>query len=213
MNEHQRVRNVVRWLIFKGYAENETQLARLLNYGKSGFSQLLNGKVHLSDNFINKLCSVDININRNWIVDGSGEMLKDGSDVAQLPGIPLIPIESISTFKPLNYTKDDKLMYVIPEFNQKGADFAIRITGNEMYPKYTSGDILVCRKISEAPILDGKTYILETSQRIYLKRIFPHEDENFILCISENKEEYPSFKLLKSEIKGYSIVLGLIHIE
>lgn len=213
MNEQQRVRNVVRWLIYKGYAENETQLGQLMNYGKTGFSQLVNGRVNISNKFIDKLCSVDKNINKDWITTGAGEMLKDDSDVAQLPGIPLIPIESVSTFKPLNFTKDDKLMYVIPEFTQKGADFAIRITGNEMYPKYTSGDILVCRKISEAPILDGKTYILETSQRIYLKRIFPHEDENFILCISENKEEYPSFKLLKSEIKGYSIVLGLIHIE
>lgn len=77
MNELQRIRKVCKWLIFSGFGENETELAILLGYKKSSFSQLLNGKVPLSGKFIDKLCELDKNINKVWILTGEGDMLKE----------------------------------------------------------------------------------------------------------------------------------------
>ena len=51
--ENQRLKKVVVWLLFKGYANNETELSKLLGYNKSSFSQIVNGKVPLSDKFLN----------------------------------------------------------------------------------------------------------------------------------------------------------------
>lgn len=52
MNEIQRVRKVINWLIFQDIAENERELSEKLGYTKSSFSQIVNGKVPLSDKFV-----------------------------------------------------------------------------------------------------------------------------------------------------------------
>ncbi len=76
MNDLQRIKKVVKWLIFSDYGENEKEIAELLGYKKSSFSQLMNGKVPLSDKFIEKLLSIDSNINKVWILTGEGSMFK-----------------------------------------------------------------------------------------------------------------------------------------
>lgn len=73
----QRLKKVVKWLIFSGFGENEKELAELLGYKKSSFSQILNGRVPLSDKFLDKICSLDNNINKVWVLENKGEMLKN----------------------------------------------------------------------------------------------------------------------------------------
>lgn len=72
----QRVRKAINWLIFQDVAENERALANLMGYTKSSFSQLVNGKVPLSEKFVKKLSSLDPNINEVWIMTGEGNLLK-----------------------------------------------------------------------------------------------------------------------------------------
>lgn len=73
MTETQRVKKVINWLVFMEYAENERELAEKLGYTKSSFSQIVNGKVPLSERFVQKLASVDRNINKVFDMDrGSG---------------------------------------------------------------------------------------------------------------------------------------------
>lgn len=75
MVDLQRIKKVIKWLIFSGFAENETEMAQKLGYTKSSFSQIINGRVPLSDRFIDKLCDADRNINKVWIVKNEGNML------------------------------------------------------------------------------------------------------------------------------------------
>ena len=79
----KRLRKTVNWLIFKGIANNERELAELLGYTKSSFSQIVNGRVPLSDKFIKSLCSLDKNINGVWIKTGEGRMFNDNINVSQ----------------------------------------------------------------------------------------------------------------------------------
>ena len=79
-----RIKKVINWLIFKGIAGNETELAELTGYKKSSFSQLVNGKVPLSDKFISKLCLYDENINEDWLKTGKGEMFKEQVNISQV---------------------------------------------------------------------------------------------------------------------------------
>ena len=67
------------WLIFQEIVESETDLARTLGYQKSSFSQIVNGKVPLSEKFVKRLCALDENINDVWILTGEGNMLKTAS--------------------------------------------------------------------------------------------------------------------------------------
>lgn len=79
----QRVKKVINWLIFQEIAENERALADLLGYTKSSFSQIVNGKVPLSDKFVKALCSLDDNINDVWIKTGEGCLFKKDINISQ----------------------------------------------------------------------------------------------------------------------------------
>ena len=54
MTETQRIKKVINWLVFMEYAENERELAEKLGYTKSSFSLIVNGKVPLSERFVQK---------------------------------------------------------------------------------------------------------------------------------------------------------------
>ena len=79
MEELRRIKKVINWLIFKEIADSEKGIAEVLGYTKSSFSQIVNGKVALSEKFIRKLCSLDENINFVWVQYGTGEMFVENN--------------------------------------------------------------------------------------------------------------------------------------
>lgn len=88
MTDIQRIKKVINWLIFQEVAENDRALSELLGYTKSSFSQIVNGKVPLSEKFVKKLCALDKNINEVWVLSGEGEMFKNtpnGLETAVIP--------------------------------------------------------------------------------------------------------------------------------
>lgn len=162
-------------------------------------------------------------INRDWLVYGEGEMFKsEASHEPQqdggLPhGLPLIPISVVAGFSGTDnggITLNDCTLYDVPEFAQAKADFLIRVSGSSMYPKYSSGDVLACRKINEITFIQwGKVYVIDSRQGQMVKRLMPAEgDDDNLMCVSDN-DKYPPFKLSKSEIRSLSIVVGVIRME
>lgn len=88
MSDIQRIKKAINWLIFQEVAESEKQLADLLGYTKSSFSQIVNGKVPLSEKFVKKLCGLDENINEVWVLKGEGSMFKNNPNGLQTVEIP-----------------------------------------------------------------------------------------------------------------------------
>lgn len=173
-----------------------------------------------------KLQAIALNypdLNTSWLLTGEGEMLKDSqrnAAVSKKPtgSLPLIPIEAVAGF-PGDDETGVKLVdceqYHVPEFVAKGAQFLIRVSGSSMYPKYSNGDILACRKIESITFFQwGKVYVMDTNQGALVKRLFEDEEnQNNVVCHSDNHENYPNFKIPKSEIRSLSIVLGVIRLE
>lgn len=166
-----------------------------------------------------------------WLLTGRGEMLKtvvDSSVVAYkassvLPkssknpkGIPLIPLDAVAGFPATDsegvYLEDCE-RYTIPEFEAKGANFLIRVSGDSMMPLYNSGDIIACRKIPNILFFQwGGVYVLDTSQGVIVKYVEEYEKDNeCILCVSENKRFKP-FPLPKSDIRSLSTIIGLVRL-
>ena len=162
-------------------------------------------------------------INRVWLLTGEGEMLKDSQinvTVSEKPtaSLPLIPIDAVAGFpgEDKNGIAIEQCeCYCVPEFADKGAQFLIRVSGSSMYPKYSNGDILACRKIESITFFQwGKVYVMDTCQGALVKRIFEDKDnKDNVICHSDNHDNYPDFKLPKSEIRSLSIVLGVIRME
>ena len=185
----------------------------------------------LSANLKEKISANFPQLNMNWLLTGEGEMLRSSKaapsqpDVNERPvlkevtkgGLPLIPIDAVAGFNGWDESGISELdctHYDVPDFEMAHADFLIRVSGSSMYPKYSSGDILACRKIDEITFLQwGKIYVIDSRQGAMVKRLFPMEgNADMILCKSDNPN-YPPFELPKEEIRSLSIVVGAIRLE
>lgn len=101
----------------------------------------------------------------------------------------------------------------IPGFTDK-VDFAISITGNGMQPKYSNGDMLLCKKKTGSSVIQwGKTYVIYTKdQELLVRKLMPGSREGYI-NLATYKEDMPPFEILKDEIVDYYIVIASVKIE
>ena len=170
----------------------------------------------LLEYFFIEIESVDVKNHDNF--SKNSNISVSNSDNFTQSGIPLIPIEAVAglpTIDNIGVSFADCKRYVIPEFEGKGVDYMIRVSGSSMYPKYSNGDILACKYIENVLFLQwGKIYVIDSSQGALVKRVFQDETnpDNLIL-VSDNKDNYPPFSFPKSDIRSLSIVVGVIRLE
>jgi phage repressor protein C with HTH and peptisase S24 domain len=229
MFDLQRIRKLVNWYIFQEYGKNDAEIAKKLGYTKSSFSQILRGKVPVSKIFVDKLCSLDPNINKVWI-SGKGAMLKNEQllfqNVSEMPnnfmkemvlkkiGIPLISAEDIHKY-PHHLIDDEgskEQYYYISDLIDLGTHFMIKMAGDSMEPNIHSGDLLACRQIGkEEPIYWGKIYLIALGSRIQFCRIYQDPiNEKQYQIVSDNKETYPTFNCPITSINKIFHVVGVI---
>ena len=176
----------------------------------------------IQSKWLTLICDNYHEINIEWLIVGNGSMLK--SNVENLPiaikqpdssldGIPLIPIEAMAGFG----QGDTQVMeyecekYIIPAFRE--AEFLIQVKGSSMYPKYSSGDIVACKKLTLDTFFQwNKVYVLDTEQGALIKRIKKSDKEDHILLFSENPK-YDPFDLHRSHINSIALVVGVIRLE
>lgn len=171
-------------------------------------------------------------IDSEWLLTGKGSMTKEhekafqeqpirgvevraGLDVIGSDARPLIPIEAMAGFGTTETTitqGDIKAWYVVPDFN--GFDFMIKVKGSSMYPKYSSGDVVACKKLPLADLFFqwNKVYVLDTVQGPLIKRIKRGRDDKHVLIVSENTN-YEPFELPLKAINSVAIVIGVIRLE
>lgn len=189
-------------------------------YKDTGLSNGYLDKVkELGADKIESIISAYEEINLTWLITGVGPMYKRKEATATQviegeDGIPLLPIKAMAGIfsgevQVMDYESD---RYLVPAF--KDADFLIPIRGSSMYPKYSSGDIVACKRLESWSFFQmGKVYVIYTSQGPVVKRIKAGKDENHILVVSENCDKYPAFQLSIKEIKGVALVIGVIRLE
>jgi phage repressor protein C with HTH and peptisase S24 domain len=169
------------------------------------------------------VCAKCVEINGDFILTGKQPMLK--GEPISLPssdthiyngienGIPLIPISAMAGFgegeqQAMEYECE---RYIVPAF--KDAEFLIQVKGSSMYPKYSSGDIVACKKLPIDTFFQwNKVYVLDTVQGALIKRVKQGSDVQHILIVSEN-ERYEPFVLSLSEVHSVAIVIGVIRLE
>lgn len=211
--------------------QKDTELATLLGVSKSTLSNW-SSRNTIDYDRVFSLCE---HINIDWLLTGRGSMLKsettppmgdqnspkeeDDRPVAihtdnPKEGIPLIPINAMAGAMMGEQTvmEYECERYVVPLF--KGAEFLIPVKGSSMYPKYSSGDIVACKRIPMTGIFFqwNKVYVLDTNQGALIKRIKKGSDAEHILIVSDNKD-YEPFELPIRCINNVAIVIGVIRLE
>jgi len=180
----------------------------------------------LNSDSIEKILYRYPDLNSDWLLTGRGTMIL--SDVKEDPsssyptatpsshleGIPLIPFGAMAgamsgEVSVMDYECEH---YVVPIF--KGADFLIPVKGSSMYPKYSSGDIVACKRVPMTGLFFqwGKVYVLDTDQGAIIKRIKPTENPDQVLIVSDNPS-YDPFILPISSIHSVALVIGVIRLE
>ena len=238
MQEKQQEKSPIKQKIWLYLARNGITANEF--YKTSGVTRgILQQPNGISEDNIARFLAYAPDVNTEWLLTGKGDMLKVPSTFGSpstpkddqhqksgglkiqktksgnSKGIPLIPLEAIAGF-PVDPDESIYLenceRYVVPEFENKGANFLIRVSGDSMIPLYYSGDLLACRKITDIRFFQwGTIYVLETSQGILVKRVQESEDhEDCILCVSENSSIHKPFLLPRDDIRSLSVIVGLI---
>ena len=209
---------------------NKAQFAKLLGVSAQTISAWIARNTFDAELIYAKCRYVD----SSWLLTGEGAMLQETENnnvptsnrtieiAHQVPhgsseGIPLIPLDAVAGFPADSgggVRMEDCERYVIPEFENKGANFLIRVSGDSMVPLYYSGDLLACRKITDIRFFQwGTVYVLETSQGVLVKRVQESVDHaDSILCVSENSSVHHPFLLPRDDIRSLSTIVGLVRL-
>ena len=210
--------NILRYLAQKGVSAYEF-------YKESGVTRgILQQNNGISEDNIARFLAYAPDVNIEWLITGEGPMLSHPTPPTpptkptshpSTSGIPLIPLDAVAGFPADSgggVRLEDCERYVIPEFENKGANFLIRVSGDSMVPLYYSGDLLACRKITDIRFFQwGTVYVLETSQGVLVKRVQESVDHaDSILCVSENSSVHHPFLLPRDDIRSLSTIVGLV---
>ena len=201
---------------------NKAQFAKLLGVSAQTISAWIARNTFDAELIYAKCRYVD----PSWLLTGEGPMLSHPTPPTpptkptshpSTSGIPLIPLDAVAGFPAESgggVRLEDCERYVIPEFENKGANFLIRVSGDSMVPLYYSGDLLACRKITDIRFFQwGTVYVLETSQGVLVKRVQESVDHaDSILCVSENSSVHHPFLLPRDDIRSLSIIVGLVRL-
>lgn len=185
-------------------------------------------KLRMSQAELARLLGVSLRTIQNWeagenIPATKHEILRNflnqekNSTGITAKSVPLIDVGMGTSLKmdenaELDVMELDNQQFVIPVFN--GADFLVRVNGPSMYPKYSSGDIVACKKLVCEDVFFqwNKVYVIDTEQGTLIKRVDIASDDDHIMLVSDN-ERYKPFALHKSKINAISVVLGVIRLE
>lgn len=197
-------------------------------------SGLSNGYINnirnsISDQKLGQITRAFPDLDPVWLRMGVGEMIKSGTGEKKgalknsdktLSGLPVryrpIPLVTIEAMAgegqgDMQEMGHDSQQFVVPTF--AGAEFLIGVHGDSMCPKYNSGDIVACKRLSLDTFFQwNKVYVLDTEQGALIKRVRQGKDEGHVLIVSDN-EDYGPYDLHRSEIRSIAIVIGVIRLE
>ena len=179
--------------------------------GLSPYSLSRDGKAYTTAT-LNKIVAKFPGLDIDWLVTGRRRSSKGDKDVVVLP---LLPFDAVAGTLSENINGDFPESISVPPFIAKNADFSIRVDGDSMLPKYSGGDILLVKKISDPSFFQwGKVYVLATTQGCVVKRLYPDKDDaEYIVCHSENSENYPDYHIKREDVTGVGLVIGHIGLD
>lgn len=199
----------------------QSELADFLAVTTSFVSQVENAKRDLPETQLSKILlnhlGWDTSMLWKEVDDSAPEESIEIAASRQVKLIPLLPFSAAAGYlvggNGADAFREEAVAF--SDFTDRGADCAIRVDGDSMYPRYKSGDVLAIKIIKDPKFFQwGRTYCISTTQGCIIKKLFPDPtDENKIICHSENTSAYPDYKITMDDVLAVAIVVGHAGVE
>lgn len=241
MKEKMGINERFETIIKELYGNNQSSFAKAIGVTPTVIANVVGtrrGKP--SFDVMEKVCA-NANISPDWLITGTGEMLKRDASSAGTPSadavisndkgtknirvtqekdvksVPLVSQTVAAGFGNENFAiaeADVKDYYTIPRFRHTHVDFMIEVTGDSMTPHLNSGDIIACTIVRDSHFIQwNKCHVIATAEQgLLVKRLMPGTDENHLRAVSDNTR-YPAFDIPKNEITGLALVIGSVCLE
>ena len=189
-----------------GVVHTKKELAEKIGFEQTNLSSAFSGShKYLTDGLFERIGAAFPDIfNKNWLLTGEGEMLKNAPSLPQPR--KKIPVYDSQTIGGLNGTVanvDDSAM--VSEEIDAGdwfpeATAAMHHYGDSMV-EYPSGSILALKRVNDKRlIINGRNYVIETTEFRVTKQL-QYDGGDVIMAYSSNTETYPDGRQIHSPIR------------
>ncbi len=204
----------------------QEQIAEKLGVGRTTITNYEAGTSEPSYELLSKLANIldvgvgellDVNLTNkkyptnndqfNYVAEPDGEYIAQ-----QIPLIPQSAKAGLNTFDICVYKGQIDQYFKVPILNQ-AADFAIKIEGDSMSPKYAAGTYVICKNITG--VLDvrwERVYLILVNHAPMLKRIYPSQNAETLILRSDN-QLYRDIEVLKNDINSIAEILATVQLE
>ena len=181
--------------------QNVTQFAAEIGMQQPTVNNYIIGKRSVSYAFIESILNNIPELSAEWLLKGEGEMYKEPGHVfvddkrLEHSVVPLYDIDVSAGLQKL-FASGGSLLGSISIPNMPGADGAMHVTGDSMYPLIKAGDIVAYRILHDiSSISYGEIYILQlehdSDMQVVVKYVKKAEQPDSVLLVSYNKEHDP----------------------
>lgn len=173
----------------------------------------------ISDDKIRRIRDAYPDLSTDWLLYGDGDMLRDDIDSIGRPErgngnlIPLLPVDAfagrLQDFSQGVGLRDCE-MILSPV---KGADYAIRVSGDSMEPKIHDGSTILIKRINEQAFIPwGNSMVIDSENGVLVKDVFPSDDDPSCIEAKSINPRYPTLYIPRASIFGLYKILASIQI-
>lgn len=198
--------------IMNKYGLNASQFAEKVKIDRSNLSSMLNGSRVIGDGVMNKILISFDNIERDWLFEGKGKMLKSKieSNATFLENPNFIMVSVVGQYAAAGYLNgfaDEEYIDELPkvpffiDHEVKGKYMGFEVRGDSMDNNSTNsiaeGDTLICRQIkpelwcNKLHIQKWYFVIVHKEEGIIVKQIIDHNPETGDITIHSLNSFYP----------------------
>jgi len=201
------------------------QIAKKLNYLPQSFSRVKSGGQNMPSRILHRICEL-YSINKGYIFAGQFPIFMDekyakvlekrGKD-AEKNEIPT-RVPYYDTYLTAGMIKKFGENVVNPAYfvtipNFIDCNLALRVSGDSMYPKYRSGDIVVCKMVQDkSMIMHGEPYVVITPDYCVVKFIDPNPTDKSKLVLRSENPKFKPTAISKKDVLQLYMIKGKIEI-
>ncbi|MDE7509465.1 MAG: hypothetical protein K2M62_05020 [Muribaculaceae bacterium] len=177
----------------------------------------------ISDEKMLKIRRLFPDLNPDWLLYGSGEMLKDDNEkdsmLAQMEaqGVKMVPLVPVSAYGGglQAYSEGIKAAdceMVVSQVHD--AEMAIRVSGHSMEPNIPDGAFLFVKKINDRSFIPwGNAMVVDTSNGTVVKCLYPVSASAEEIEARSYNPDFPPFRIPTDTVFGLYRILATLTIN